>query len=62
MRTIAWETAFQIVLRNCSKEAAGKGQCGCDFDERGKHAIKHCGIFFFFLQKVSASQEKQSSP
>ena len=60
MRTIAWETAFQIVLRNCSKEAVGKGQCGCDFDERGKHAIKHCG-FFFFLQKVSASQEKQSS-
>ena len=25
MRTIAWETAFQIALRNCSKEAGGKG-------------------------------------
>ena len=24
MRTIAWETAFHIALRNCSKEVAGK--------------------------------------
>ena len=24
MKTIAWDTAFQIALRNCSKEAAGK--------------------------------------
>ena len=24
MRTIAWETAFQIALRNCSKEVWGK--------------------------------------
>ena len=24
MRTIAWETAFQIALRNCSKEVRGK--------------------------------------
>ena len=24
MRTIAWETAFQISLRNCSKEVVGK--------------------------------------
>ena len=24
MRTVAWETAFQIALRNCSKEARGK--------------------------------------
>ena len=24
MRTIAWETAFQIALRNCSKEVGGK--------------------------------------
>jgi len=23
MRTIAWEAAFQIALRNCSKEVAG---------------------------------------
>ena len=25
MRTIAWETAFRIALRNCSKEVTGKG-------------------------------------
>ena len=24
MRTVAWETAFQIALRNCSNEARGK--------------------------------------
>ena len=24
METIDWETAFQIVLRNCSKEVGGK--------------------------------------
>ena len=24
MRTIAWETAFQIALGNCSREVAGK--------------------------------------
>ena len=24
MRTIAWETASQIALRNCSKEVGGK--------------------------------------
>ena len=24
MRTIAWEIAFQVVLRNCSKEVVGK--------------------------------------
>ena len=24
MRNIAWETAFQMVLRNCSKEVVGK--------------------------------------
>ena len=24
MRTAAWETAFQIALRNCSKEVVGK--------------------------------------
>ena len=24
MRTAAWETAFQIPLRNCSKEVGGK--------------------------------------
>ena len=44
MKTLAQETAFQIALRNCSKEVgAGWGvlQCICDFGEGGVHAIKH---------------------
>ena len=24
MRTVAWETSFQVVLRNCSEEARGE--------------------------------------
>ena len=31
MRTVAQEMAPQIALRNCSGEAAGKGQYICDF-------------------------------
>ena len=41
MRTAARETAFQIALRNCSKEARGKGQYRCDFGEGELHAIRH---------------------
>ena len=44
MRTIAREMAFQIALRNRSKELGGKGQYICDFGKGGIHAIKH--IFF----------------
>ena len=40
MRTVVQETAFQIALRNYSKD----GQYICDFGEAGVHAIKH--IFF----------------
>ena len=44
MKTLAQETAFQIALRNCSKEV-GVGwdvlQYMCDFGEGGIHAIKH---------------------
>ena len=46
MRTIAWETKFQVALRNCSKEVGGRGgQYICDLIKGGVHAIKH--IFFF---------------
>ena len=57
IRTITPETAFQIALRNYSKEVAGRGggQYTYNFDERGVHAIKH-RIFaekkFFFLLLV----------
>ena len=44
MRTAPREIAFQIALRNCSKEA-GEGQYICDFGEGGVHAMKH--IFFY---------------
>ena len=59
MRTIAKETALQIAMRNCSKEARGcGGQYICDFGEGEVHAIKH----IIFLQKVPASSKKQVSP
>ena len=44
MRTIAWDTASQIVLRNCSKEVGVEGQYICDFGEGEICVIKH--IFF----------------
>ena len=55
MRAIAWETAFKIALRNCSKETGASGQYTNDFGERGMHAIKYT-----FFQKVSASLVKLS--
>ena len=45
MRTIAWETAPQIALRNCSQGVGGKVSIyACDFHERGIHTIKQ--VFF----------------
>ena len=43
IRTITLETAFQIALRNYSKEGVGQvgGQYTYNFDERRVHAIKH---------------------
>ena len=38
MRTIAQETASQLVLRNCVKEVGGKVSI-CDFGEGEEHAI-----------------------
>ena len=44
MRTIAWDIASQIALRNCSKEVGAESQYICDFGEGEVHVIKH--IFF----------------
>ena len=44
MRTIAWETAFQIALRNCSKELRGKISILVDFAEQGIYTSKD--VFF----------------
>ena len=56
MKIIAQETAFQIALKNCSKEAEGEGQYICDFSEGGVYAIR----YILFLHKVSASHREQS--
>ena len=54
MRIAAQETALQIALRNCSKEARGKGQCRCDFGEGKLHAIKNT----FFVECFRWSCER----
>ena len=38
MKTIVWETAFQIALRKCSKEAVGKVSVMYDFSEGGAYS------------------------
>lgn len=48
MRTIAPETAFQVALKNCSKELGVEGQYISEIGEGGVHGIKH-----LFLQKVA---------
>ena len=61
MRTIAWETAPQIALRNCSKEVTGKVHIYAILVKgAGVHAIEH--ILFYFFQNVSAGSKVQSSP
>ena len=49
MRTIAWETAFQIALKNCSDKERG-GQYIRDFGSGKIHTVKH-----IFFQKISPS-------
>ena len=56
MRTIDWETASQIVLRNCSKEVEEERSIYIWFWWRGIRAIRHT-----FWQKVAASHEEQMS-
>ena len=36
MRTAAWETVFQIVLRNCSEEVRGKARIFRSFCNKRK--------------------------
>ena len=55
MRTMAWDTASQIALRNCSKEVAGEISMYVIL-EKGVHALKH-----MFWQKVAASHKEQMS-
>ena len=63
MRTIAWETAFLIALKNCSKDVERKGIKIYDFGEGGVHAIKHFfQKFSASLLRVTASDEEWPSP
>ena len=55
MRSIAWETASQIALRNCSKKVRGEVGMYMILVKRTR-AIKHA-----FWQKVAASHEEQLS-
>ena len=55
MRTVAWEIASQIALRNCSKEVGGKVGIIYDFSEGGVRAVKHT-----FQQRLAARHEKVS--
>ena len=52
MRTIARATAFQIVLRNCSKEVGGRSVLYMILVKRVR-AVKHT-----FWQKLAASQSQ----
>ena len=56
MRTVAQETASQIVLRNCVEEVGGKVSI-CDSGEREEHAIKHIFFFFSFAEGFCQQQE-----
>ena len=56
LRTAAWDTAFQIALRNCSKEVGGKVSI---YVILVKAEYMQPNIF---LQTVSASHEEQMSP
>ena len=64
MRTAAWEIAFQIALRNCSKEAAGKTSIYViwvkgQYLQSGTYILQKV---FASLVKVNAHYEEQTSP
>ena len=61
MRTIAWDKAFQITLRSCSKEGGDKVNIYVILVKR-KYRQSSAYIFLFFLAEVSASLEDQISP
>ena len=56
MRTIAWETAFQLALRNCFKEVGGRSVYMNFLKERYMQSS------LYILQKVPGSLEEQLSP
>ena len=57
MRTIAHELAFQMALRNCSKEVGGKVSIYVIL-VKGEYVQSST----YFFQRVSASHKEQTSP
>lgn len=57
MRAIAWKIAFQMAVRNCSKEVVGKVSI-YEILVNGEYMQSST---YFFLQ-VTASHEEQMSP
>ena len=63
MRTTAQETAFQIALRNCSREVRGKVSIDVilvkgEYMQSSTHFLQVSAS----LVKVTASHEEQTSP
>ena len=56
VRAVAWETAFQTALRNCSKELCGRSSIYV-ISVKGKYVKS----IMYFLQKVSASLLKAAA-
>lgn len=52
LRTVAWETAFQMALRNCSNEAMKEPGYTGDFAEGKKNVVAH--------QKITANHKRKS--
>ena len=52
MRTAAWEIACQTALRNCSKEAMGKGQYTGDLGEGRVHARIFCTSLLWIMRRI----------
>ena len=64
MRIIAWETEFQIALRNCSKEVGGKVSIYVilvkgEYMRSSTYVLQKDAAS---LLKVTASQKEQMSP
>ena len=64
MRTIARETAFQIALRNCSKEVGGKVIMYVMLvkGEYMQSSTYFLQKVFASLMKITASHKEQTSP
>ena len=50
---MAWETAFGIALRSCSKDAGDNASVRYDISERGVCAVNHT-----FWQRIAASYKE----